>query len=544
MPASPWEEGDPAAKICILAEAPARVEMKLRRPLVGPSGYLLEQCMHNSGMVRRECYLLNIWEESVSKDLRGKITASDGEILWLPKTGLTEEGERRAEATVARLSQCGANVIVPLGGTALSFLYPDTRITKWRGSILGSNREGLEGRKLVSTIHPAASLRGNYIWRYFIMSDLRRAKEESLIPEINLPKRTLRIEPTFNEALSFLTDMQQSKRVCIDIECLNHQVSCIAFCNDPLDVMSIPFLNERGGQYWSEEQENDIWLMIATILGLPDIQKIGQNISFDIGFLFQQNNIFTRGPIGDTMVAHHIIWPDFPKGLDFLTSVHTREPYYKDDGKLWSRPWADIHRFWEYNAKDAACTLEVWDAIQDDLDEGFRPSYNDTMELLDPVVYMMTKGMRINRDSLEKTKKRVAAKLAEKEKELDEIAETPFNPSSPKQCIEYFYGTKGIKPYINRKTGNPTTDDKALARIIRRYNLKEARLCQEIRALRKLEGTYLEVGIDKDDRIRCSYNLRGTRFGRLSSSQTVMGTGMNMQNLHPEFKEFLVADDA
>jgi uracil-DNA glycosylase len=542
MPTTPWEEGDPDSRIAIVGEAPARMEMKLRRPLVGPAGYLLEQCMHSAGMVRRECYIINVFEEQVSKDIKGRIFGADKELLWLPKTGFTEEGDRRAQPAIERLAACKANVVVPLGGTALSFLYPDTRIMKWRGSILSATRKGLEGRKVIATAHPAASLRGNYIWRYFIMSDLRRAKEESLSPAIDLPDRILRIQPTYTDAMAFLTDMRRGDRVCIDIECLNHQVSCMSFCSDPLDVMSIPFVGERGGPYWTEEQEDNIWLTIAQILGAEDVMKIGQNISFDIGFLFQQNNIITRGKLGDTMVAHHIIWPDFPKGLDFLCSVHTREPYYKDDGKLWSRPWADIHTFWEYNARDSATTLEVWDAVQKDLDEGFRQTYEDTMELLDPVVYMMTRGMKVNRDRLEVTKKAVAIKLAQKEHELNEIAEVPFNPSSPKQCIEYFYGTKGIKPYINRKTGQPTTDDKALARIVRKHNLKEARICQEIRTLRKLEGTYLEVGIDKDDRIRCSYNLRGTRYGRLSSSQTITGTGMNMQNLHPEFKGFLEAD--
>src|SRR5690606_11604294 len=43
-------------------------------------------------------------------------------------------------------------------------------------------------------------------------------------------------------------------------------------------------------------------------------------------------------------------------------------------------------------------------------------------------------------------------------------------------------------------------------------------------------------------RMRCSYNPRGTKFGRLSSSKTIFGTGTNFQNLPQEFKKFLVAD--
>lgn len=293
---------------------------------------------------------------------------------------------------------------------------------------------------------------------------------------------------------------------------------------------------------WTESQETLIWQELADILGDPSIGTIGQNLIFDISFMLQQNNIHTRGPIYDTMVAHHIIWPDFPKGLDFLCSMHTDHPYYKDDGKLWRKPWADLDAFWRYNALDSLVSYDIWEAILPELEKGYMEAYQQTVDMFPALIYMMTRGFKVNQDSLKETKKRVESKLDIAMKKLKECAEWEFNPASPKQCIEYFYGTKGIKPYINRKTSRPTTDDQAMSRIVRRYNLPEARLVQEIRGLKKLLGTYLEVGMDKDDRIRCSYNPRGTTTGRLSSSQTIFGTGMNMQNLHPEFKGFLVSD--
>ena len=58
----------------------------------------------------------------------------------------------------------------------------------------------------------------------------------------------------------------------------------------------------------------------------------------------------------------------------------------------------------------------------------------------------------------------------------------------------------------------------------------------------KLKGTYLEIVFDKDDRMRCTYNPRGTKFGRISSSKTIFETGMNMQNLPEEFAGFRVSD--
>ena len=201
-----------------------------------------------------------------------------------------------------------------------------------------------------------------------------------------------------------------------------------------------------------------------------------------------------------------------------------------------------MNSFWEYNAKDACVALEIWDALQEELNDGYRETFDRTVNLFNPLIYMMTAGMKVDREKLSETKIEVKQKLTNLEIQLEEVAERPFNPASSKQCIEYFYVTKGIKPYVNTKTGRPTADDKAMARIVRRFNLPEARLVQEIRGLRKLLSTYLEVSIDPDDRVRCSYNPRGTWSGRLSSSATIFGTGMNMQNLDPRFKGFLTAE--
>lgn len=532
---SPYEEGSPLSKICYIGEAPARNELRLSRPFVGPSGKLLDQCSHNAGIVRKELYLLNIFPFMVDKD--GAKIYYQGELLFNTK-GPTEAGLEAARPFFERLERCKANVLVPLGGTALRFISEYNQVMKWRGSIVASTG----GRKMVPTIHPAAVLHGQYLFRYRIVSDLKRAKEESLSPTITLPKRNLIIDPSYSDVMDYMKFIGTKERFATDIEALNHQVSC--FCLTPSwnESMCIPLIAEGGQHRWTEEEEADIWSAYAALMGDSEIKKINQNILFDIHFLFQQMGIRTRGPLGDPMIAHHILYPDFPKGLDFLCSVWTREPYYKDDGKMWRKPWEDLHRFWEYNARDGAIAIEVLDALEPELDKGYRETYEQTMAMIEPLTYMMTVGMKVDRERLEETKEQVKKRLQKAEADLVSVSEREFSPYSPKQCIEYFYVTKGIKPYISHKTGRPTTDDKAMARIVRRYNLPEARLVQETRTLRKLLGTYLEVGIDKDNRIRCSYNIRGTVTGRLSSSQTIFGTGMNIQNLHPAFKGFLVAD--
>lgn len=193
-----------------------------------------------------------------------------------------------------------------------------------------------------------------------------------------------------------------------------------------------------------------------------------------------------------------------------------------------------------YNILDAACTLEIWKA-QEALfkDSKWRLSYDLTMSLYEPLTHFMNRGMKVDLEALEETKKETDRRIVEAQNKLDEIVGSHLNCNSSKACQDYFYVKKGLKPYLNK--GRPTTDDLAMARIARQ-GFREASLIQEIRGLTKLKTTYLEMLFDEDNRVRCSYNIRGTETGRLSSSKTIFGTGGNFQNIPPQMKKFLAAD--
>src|SRR3990167_7624328 len=202
-------------------------------------------------------------------------------------------------------------------------------------------------------------------------------------------------------------------------------------------------------------------------------------------------------------------------------------------------------KFLTYSCLDAACTLECHNAFWADLHPDFDPAYQMTIDLLEPLMFMQTRGILVNMDALEATKKDITAAAATKQEELNQLCGRELNVNSPKDCQQYFYLELGIPPYYNE--GAVTVDDLALQRISRgtakRPGLRQAKLVQEIRGLHKLYGTYLDIEFDDDRRLRCSYNPRGSKFGRLSSSKTVFGTGTNKQNLPQEFKGFLQADD-
>ena len=204
--------------------------------------------------------------------------------------------------------------------------------------------------------------------------------------------------------------------------------------------------------------------------------------------------------------------------------------------------------FLRYNALDSACMMEIYQKFWNTLEEeGYSKTYDMTIQLYPVLQFMQLRGMKVNGQLLEETKIEVTSKIEAKQEELNKLVGHPLNINSPKAVANYFYVELGCDPILSSKTKKITTDDLALSRLARgtakRGGLRQASLIQEIRGLSKLYSTYLNIAFDDDGRMRGSYNPRGTKFGRLSSSKTIFGTGMNFQNLPQEFKKFLTADD-
>jgi uracil-DNA glycosylase len=548
MRRTPYEEGNPASKILILAEAPGRTEIRKGQPLVGPSGHVFADCLKVAGLRRSECYILNVWPDQVVKDHKEDIYDGTSRLLWHHKTGFTGYGLGYASETLAKIEDSQANIILALGRVPFSLLVGEVKpLMKWRGSILWS--KDLE-KKYIPTVHPAATLHGTYLWRYLIQNDMAKARSEMDSPELKLPERQILIRPTLDEALDFMATCHKQGLFATDIEVVNRQVSCFSLALSPFYVMTIPLVDSEGKNYWDIREEASIWHDYASLMSDPKVMKVNQNIvGFDIPFLLMQNHIRTTGPLGDPMIAHSIMYPHFPKGLDFIASYHTKEPYWKDEGRIWKSadaakvPWETFQR---YCAKDAAVALEAWYILADEMTkEEYWATYHMTVEMADALTYMSIRGLAVNTQGISERNIQTSQEIEEKQARLDELAGRPLKANSSKDCREYFYGELGLKPYLGYN-GNVTTDDKAMARIVRRAAVgsQEAKLVQEIRALRKLKGTYLETELDKDGRLRCSWNPRGTWTGRLSSSKTIFGTGMDLQNLHPAYKPFIVSDHA
>lgn len=92
---------------------------------------------------------------------------------------------------------------------------------------------------------------------------------------------------------------------------------------------------------------------------------LGQNfLSFDAFFFEALGYKLSLEKVQDTLLRHHILWPELSHKLQFLTRQYTREPYYKDEGSGWSVK--NMDRLRKYNCLDVCVTYEVWEQQEEE----------------------------------------------------------------------------------------------------------------------------------------------------------------------------------
>lgn len=543
------------SRILLVIDYPNKDNLEENKITCGASGTILSTCMASAGLILSSTSVIYVLPFS-----------NEGKGLyryWTEKGGFTTEGLPFLDALKAKILSLNPTLIVPIGELALQATTDKKGIEKYRGSILESSL--CENLKTIPTLHPRDTFK-RFLLRYHISSDFRRVNKESNYKDLRLPKRDLRINPSFLEAKAFLEDILSNKKtIASDIECAipkpvknpetgvtkiygTKGITCISFATSPLECVSIPFNN----YVWTEEQEVILWLLISKIMADTEIKKKWQNgACFDMVYLLIIHSIFCLGNVSDTLIKANILYPEFPKSLAFLTSTRTEEPYYKDDGKEVNVDGTkDWDKYYIYNAKDSAVDFEIDISLDEELEKNNKEMWLYSQKLIEPLLYMMCRGIKINEKKLFEHKEEAKKTLKSLQEKLNALTGSPLNVGSAKQCIEFFYEKRGFKKISkvvkDSKTGERketiSCDNKSMTKIARLYDSEEARLVKKIRGAKKLISTYLELPFDEDGRLRGSFK-QSTKFGRLASTKTPFKTGMNQQNLPKVFMEFLEADE-
>lgn len=517
--------GNRNSKLILIIDRPASRAYTDSSIISGRGGQNLQLILAHAGISSNDAYV---------------ICANPSDIpeaaLMNTKGNLTNRGTDLAQRLRTALHGLEPYCVVPMGRVSCAFLLGDTRLDKLRGSCFQYN-----GYTIIPTRNPFTS-GFNTPDRYIISADLGKAKRMAVPEKYEPPPMHIQVDPSPDMVQKYLADAEV---VSCDIEVAGGQVFCIGFSKDEDTAMVVNLDRPI-------PDRTIMWQICAEFLDDPTKTVIGQNFIYDMNMMWRLNHIRVSAKIHDTMIAHHIMYPDFEKSLQFLTSMYTTVPYYKDEGGFWKTGVGDRSSFLYYNGKDCIATFKVWQKLKDKiLADKFVSQYTETISMYEPLMYLMYRGLNVDMGELDIVKQKLKEEIASIDASLQGVVQKEsnlecmeLNYNSPKQCMTYFYQTLGLPPY--RKAGKPTVDDKALAQLAKatsaRDGLYSAQLIQQLRQRNKLFSTYLDIDFDKDKRFRSEYKPRGTKTGRLSSSKTFWGSGMNAQNVPPEMKAFLVAD--
>lgn len=208
-------------------------------------------------------------------------------------------------------------------------------------------------------------------------------------------------------------------------------------------------------------------------------------------------------------------------------------------------PTNDMEKLWWYNAADVLITHEIIGAIEPQLDNNTRSTYEFSKGLQGPALEMRLRGVLVD----QARKAEVIEDFFDKIEHLNDNLERivlegvgleSFNWRSGPDLQKLFY--EKLKIPIIRKGGRPTCDRNALEKM--ETYLIARPIVRHITAMRDLgkKISMLKTEIDPDGRMRTSYNIAGTSTGRFSSSFSEFGTGGNLQNVEESLRSIFIAD--
>lgn len=209
--------------------------------------------------------------------------------------------------------------------------------------------------KTLGTYHPAATFR-DPSFAFPLVSDLKRAVAEARSASLTLPPRNIRWNLAIDEVEARCAAIRAARSpVGFDIEGGLGGLQCCSFATSPSEAFVIDLMGECF-------ERPRLMRAIASVLEDPEIPKVLWNAAYERAILHATASITLCG-YEDGMLAWWERFSELPKGLDFVASILTREPYWAE-GIGWDKrtglPKVTGPRFLTYNGLDSCITLEIW----------------------------------------------------------------------------------------------------------------------------------------------------------------------------------------
>lgn len=348
--------GDRSARIWIILERPYSSDEKKGYLLSGGMGFVLERMLKEAGLDINQCYCCSRRPDTET-----------------PYGCMILEND---------LNNHKPPFVLVVGEAGQHFL-PELRpkeSDKWKGQLQKNAGSLLQSKLLqyphyMMPIYAPDRLVADWTERNVtVYIDLQKLRDEFLYWQKHgtlqpLPQRKLvygNLE--LQEILSYFERFSRASLLSVDIETVYPRKGS-AFLTHPGYPITVGIADSSNfgisfNLFRDVPGENRIlWRALDELFRGKAI--LGQNFfSFDALFFEALGYTISLDKVQDTLLRHHILWPELSHKLQFLTRQYTREPYYKDEGHGWSIK--NMDRLRRYNCLDVCVTMEVYEAQEEE----------------------------------------------------------------------------------------------------------------------------------------------------------------------------------
>jgi DNA polymerase-1 len=336
---------------------------------------------------------------------------------------------------------------------------------------------------------------------------------------------------------SFLAQLRLQPRFCLDTETtdldpLRAALVGISVCWKAGEAFYLPV---RGPIQCRVLDPHDVLEGLRPILADPKVEKIGQNIKYDM-LALGRAGVRIEGPITDTMVLSYLLESgERNHNLDQLSERllgHTMIPITDLIGKGKKQARMDqveVARVAKYAGEDADATWRIGEILVPQVEkEGLWTLYAEVERPLVSVLAGMEQaGVTVDGGRLGELSRDFAARLVTLEEDIYKHAGGPFNINSGPQLREILFDRLKLPTVSKTPGGEQSTAQDVLEELAAKHPLPA--LLLQHRQLSKLKSTYLDalpaLVHPEDGRIHASFNQSVAATGRLSSSDP------NLQNI-------------
>lgn len=263
---------------------------------------------------------------------------------------------------------------------------------------------------------------------------------------------------------------------------------------------------------------------------------VGQNIKYDLEVL-KNYGIEIKNKLWDTMIAHFLFMPEMRHNMDVLAETYldyspiSIETLIGKKGKdqLNMRD-VPVELIKDYAAEDADVTLKLKNVFVPELKKSETEKLFHEVEipLIETLAAMEREGINLDVNTLKEFSAQLQEDISKVDTEIQELAGTKFNISSPKQVGDILFEyLKIVDKPKKTKTGQYATGEDILSKLEGKHPIVSKIL--DYRELVKLKSTYVDslplMVNEKTHRIHTSFNQVVAVTGRLSSDNP------NLQNI-------------